>query len=317
MAIAGAVILVVVLGIGQLARKQLVKAGEDHSTIASAEENSRSKSAATRVRMSGSDLAAQGSAMKRSDITKGQDEIAGNRGAAAAADGESTQAELIETEAETAARERYEQAQRNAFKYRKLDPNKIKPTELAPAFDEATKKYNLPENLLAALSYVETGGTHRDGAHSMEAGYGVMNLRESNQADTVAESAALIGKSKDDVFYDQRQNIEAAAALLARYYEDALASGVGESEALYMAVSMYSGRPNPELAAALADEVAGWLIKGFTINVPDGGGVVSVPPDPDPPFLPKNWKLVGLQPPGTNPAVAPASEQANASPTPQ
>lgn len=204
---------------------------------------------------------------------------------------------LGETEAETRERERYETAQRNAFKYRKLDPTRIKPTELAPAFDEASKKYNVPKDLLAALAYVETGGTHRDGANSIEAGYGVMNLRESNLVDTAAESASIIGKTKEDVFYDQKLNIEAAAALLQRYYEDALATGVTESEAWYMAVSTYSGRPNPELAAAEADEVAGMLIKGFEANLTDGGGSFSVPANPNPLFLPKNWKLAGVPQP--------------------
>jgi soluble lytic murein transglycosylase-like protein len=204
---------------------------------------------------------------------------------------------LGETEAETRERERYEAAQRNAFKYRKLDPNKIKPTELGPAFEQASQKYNVPKELLAALAYVESGGAHRDGQNSMEAGYGVMNLRENNLVDTAAEAASLIGKSKDDVFYDQNQNVQAAAALLSKYYEDALATGVSESEAWYMAVSTYSGRPNPELAAAEADEVAGFLIKGFEASLTDGGGTFSVSPNPNPLFMPKNWKLVGMEPP--------------------
>jgi hypothetical protein len=210
-----------------------------------------------------------------------------------------TSSVLAETEAETRERERYEAAQRNAFKYRKLDPEKVKPVELAPTFEQASKKYEVPKELLAALAYVESGGAHRDGQNSIEAGYGVMNLRESNLVDTAAEGAALLGKSKEDLLYDQKLNIEAAAALLARYHEDALASGVSDSEAWYMAVSQYSGRPNPELAAAEADEVAGFLIKGFEANLTDGGGTFSVPANNNPLFLPKNWKLVGLQPPST------------------
>ncbi|MGI8907589.1 MAG: transglycosylase SLT domain-containing protein [Candidatus Sumerlaeaceae bacterium] len=222
---------------------------------------------------------------------------------------------LGETEAETRERERYETAQRNAFKYRKIDPEKVKPTELAPAFQQAAKQYNVPSELLAALAYVESGGTHRDGGHSMDAGFGVMNLRENNIVDTAAEAASLLGKSKEELLQDQKLNILGSAALLAKYHEDALASGVSDSEAWYMAIAAYSGFPNPELAAAHADEVGGWLIKGFEANVTDGGGSFTVSPNPNPLFLPKNWKLVGLYPPPA-PGVMPLPINPNGSQTP-
>jgi len=218
------------------------------------------------------------------------------------ADAGSSEGVIMETEAETRERERYERAQANAFKYRVLDPNKIKPTPLEPALKEAAEKYKVPYLVLAAMMYVESGGTHRDGGHSIEAGYGVMNLKENNLVDTAAEAAKLLGRNKEDLFYDQRLNIEGAAALLYSYYEDALATGVPDNEAWYMAVSQYSGRPNPELAAALADETAGTIIKGFEIDLKDGGGYLKIPPNPNPPFLPKNWKLVALDPPVTPPA---------------
>ncbi len=215
----------------------------------------------------------------------------------------------IETEAETRDRKRYEEAMANQFKYRENDPKKIKPTELTPVLSTVSEKYNIPDNLLAAMMYVETGGTHRDGDHSMEAGYGVMNLRENNMVDTLGEAASLIGKSKEDVLYDQATNIEAAAALVRSYYDDALASGVSESEAWYMAISQYSGRPDPQLAGNLADETAGWMLKGFELHLSDGGGDVIVPPNPNPLFLPKDWELVGMTPPteGSGPQVMPGT----------
>lgn len=208
-----------------------------------------------------------------------------------------TQVLPIETEAETRERERYEEAMANQFQYRKLDPEKIKPVELTPALQQVTTDYEIPDNLLAALMYVESGGSHRYGEHSIEAGYGVMNLRENNLVDTLAEGASLIGKSKDEVLYDQGANIEAAGALLRSYYDDAVASGLSESEAWYAAVSQYSGRQNPELAAHLADETAGWMMRGFELHLSDGGGDVVVPGTPNPPFLPKNWEVVGMTPP--------------------
>lgn len=229
-------------------------------------------------------------------------------------DAVTTQVQPIETDAETRERERYEEAQANKFQYRKLDPEKIKPVTLTPALQDVSKQYDIPENLMAALMYVESGGSHRYGEHSIEAGYGVMNLRENNLVDTVAEGASLIGKSKEEVLYDQGANIEAAGALLKSYYDDAVASGLSESEAWYAAVSQYSGRTNPELASHLADETAGWMMRGFELHLSDGGGDVVVPGTANPPFLPKNWEVVGMEPPsdGKGATILPGTIPPNA-----
>ncbi len=211
-----------------------------------------------------------------------------------------TGTEAIDAEdAETRERERYEIAQRSAYQFRKTDPGKILPTPVMPALADAAQKYNVPQEILLALMAVESGGAHRDADHSMEGGFGVMNLKENNLIDTLGEASSLIGRTKEEVLYDQKLNIEAATALLARYYEDALAAGLVASEAWYMALSQYSGRPNPELAAALADEVGGMMMRGFETELNDGGGRVTLPANPNPPFYPKNWKLAGVTPPPT------------------
>ena len=314
--IAGVVLAVVVVGgLGTLATHNKRTSNDQKSTADDQDDAARGKSRSRSFNASSNgDQTAKGDSATSgpNKTAKANDHVTS---VSALADGLTTNA-LGETEAETRDRERYETAQRNAFKYRKLDPNLIKPTELAPAFDNASKKYKVPKEILAALAYVESGGAHRDGANSMEAGFGVMNLRENNIVDTAAEAASLIGKPKEDVFYDQNSNIEAAAALLDRYYEDALATGVSESEAWYMAVSTYSGRPNPELAAAEADEVAGFMIKGFEANLTDGGGTFGLPPNSNPIFLPKNWKLVGLMPPAT-PGAMPQPINSDGSRPPQ
>jgi hypothetical protein len=299
--IGGVLGLVVIGGLGHLASTGRLLGGSGVTEKSGDDDGSGSSNRSARFsrNYTGGPGAAASAASKNSSAKKSSTVADAATTAGGITDFATTTSVLAETEAETRERERYEAAQRNAFKYRKLDPEKVKPVELAPTFENASKKYEVPKDLLAALAYVESGGAHRDGENSMEAGYGVMNLRENNLVDTAAEGAALLGKAKEDLFYDQKLNIEAAAALLARYHEDALASGVSDSEAWYMAVSQYSGRPNPELAAAEADEVAGFLIKGFQANLTDGGGSFSVPPTNNPLFLPKNWKLVGLQPPTT------------------
>lgn len=298
LALAAAIVVAIFVGATALKTTQ-TKTELARSTGASGEEGVDLR----RARLSTSGLGGGSSA--DSATVKARNQNKGSAAAGADDDGDlgsildaaTTQVAPIETEAETRERERYEEAQRTKFQYRKLDPEKIRPVELAPVLQDVTKEYGLPENLLAAMMYVETGGTHRDGDHSMEAGYGVMNLRESNLVDTAAEAASLIGKTKEDVFYDQETNIKAAGALLKSYYDDALAGGLSESEALYAAVAQYSGRPDPDLAAALADETAGMLMKGFELHLSDGGGDLVVPPTANPPFLPKNWALTGLTPP--------------------
>lgn len=213
-------------------------------------------------------------------------------------------------------RERYEAAQlyREQHKLRELDPDKIEPCEVQPALQAASKKHNVPFEILMALMIAESEGMHRNGEHSIEGGYGVMNLKENNLVDTVSEAAEILGVSKDDVFYKQSVNIEAAAALLSRYHEDALASGVSDSEAWYMAVSQYSGRPNPDLASALADETAAWMIRGVDGDLDDGGGHTELAPNPNPIFLPKNWARVGLTPPKAKDDAGKDKAQADAAP---
>jgi hypothetical protein len=194
-------------------------------------------------------------------------------------------------------RQRYEMVQLKAYKFRETDASKVKPIEVSKAVPEAAKKYGVPPDLLAALLYTESDGGAHDAQHDTEGGYGLMMLKESPQCDSLGEAAQLLNISREDLIYNQELNVMGGAAVLRQYYDDALASGVGESEAWYMAVSQYSGRPQPDLAAALADQVGGNLIKGFEIDSDDGSGYYQQNGTQTPIFLPKNWKLAAVDPP--------------------
>lgn len=296
-----AVAVVAVLGgtyaLNRTASGDKAGGGKDGAELADADVRHGKVSLGGRRGSGGNDDAAKVSSSGKNGRNGSSGASAGDAGIASIVDAVTTEVMPIETEAETRERERYEEAMKNKFKYRELDPEKIKPAELQPALQDVTEEYGLPENLLAAVMYVETGGTHRFGDHSIDAGYGVMNLKENNMVDTLGEAASLIGKSKDEVLYDQATNIKAAGALLKSYYDDAIASGLSESEAWYTAVSQYSGIPDPELASNIADETAGWLMKGISIHTNDGGGDLEIPGTATPPFTPKNWELVGMDPP--------------------
>ena len=236
------------------------------------------------------------------DKTKGRD------GLTTASDAGSTGPEgMADSVPDTDTRDRliYEEAQRRKFQPRKTDPDKVKPVELVGAVQLAATKQNVPPDLLAALMFCESEGSHRGAQPSIDAGFGVMNLRENNLVDTLGEAASLIGASKEDCIYNQALNLQAGAALLARYHDDALASGVSESEAWYMAICQYSGRQDPELASELADQVAAALMRGFKFDWGDGGGPYELPPNPNPVFAPKDPARVGLNPDGTVPTPAP------------
>lgn len=300
LALAAAAIVAVLGGtyaLNRTASNDKTMKGGDGTELADADLRHGSISLGGRRGSGGSDDAAKVSSSDKNGRNGGGAGNAGDDGIASILDAVTTEVLPIETEAETRERERYEEAMKNQFKYRELDPEKIKPAELQPALQEVTEEYDLPENLLAAMMFVETGGTHRYGDHSIDAGYGVMNLKENNMVDTLGEAASLIGKSKDEVLYDQGTNIKAAGALLKSYFDDAKASGLSDSEAWYNAVSQMSGIPDPELASNIADETAGWIMKGISIHTNDGGGDMEIPGTANPPFLPKNWDLVGMDPP--------------------
>lgn len=204
-------------------------------------------------------------------------------------------------------RQRYEMVQLKAYKFRQTDPAKVVAFEISKGVPDAAKKYNVPKELLAALLYASSDGGHHDAQHDIEGGYGVMMLKESPQCDSLGEAAQILGVSKEDLIYNQQLNIEGGAAVLRQYYDDALATGVSESEAWYMAVAQYSGRPQPELARALADGVADIMSHGFESDSDDGSGYYKQDPMTDPIFQSKRSQPF-------HPRATPSPGQASATP---
>ena len=207
-------------------------------------------------------------------------------------------------------RKRYEMVQLKAYKFRETDPEKVVPIEISKAVPDAAKKYDVPPELLAALLMSESDGGHHDSQHNIEGGYGLMMLKESPQCNTLKEASQLLGVSPEELIYNQKLNVMGAAAVLRQYYDDALASGIASGEAWYMAVAAYSGRPQPELAQALADGVADYMRRGFEIDSDDGSGYYKQDPMTNPifeskskPYSPESDGL--LKPPADNPQATP------------
>ncbi|MCB9795717.1 MAG: N-acetylmuramoyl-L-alanine amidase [Alphaproteobacteria bacterium] len=145
---------------------------------------------------------------------------------------------------------------------------------LAEAFQEASKQYDVPRDLLVSLSFSLTRLDGRDGAANKESGYGVMNLVEGNEGPDLLLAADLLNVEPDLLRKDERLNILGAAALL-RYYADLREAGTGEPLEFigdwYPVVAEYSGSQEPTLRASYARQVYRFIEGGLDAETPDGG----------------------------------------------
>jgi hypothetical protein len=83
---------------------------------------------------------------------------------------------------------------------------------LAAAFHAAALRYQVPEDLLSAMGYVNT---HWEMQHSADDGWGVMHIVKRNKVDAVAAAAQLTGHTEQQLEQDPASNIDGGAALLA------------------------------------------------------------------------------------------------------
>lgn len=139
-------------------------------------------------------------------------------------------------------------------------------------FQEASKEFDVPVELLESIAYAETRWTSHvpkgrmkkngepeieiepDRHHGMPPAYGIMGLRNDTYFGTsLTQGAALIRVSPDVVMTDVRSNIRAAAALLAQY--GARKTRNFPIEEWEGAVARYSGIPQPEVAQIYTYEI--------------------------------------------------------------
>lgn len=92
--------------------------------------------------------------------------------------------------------------------------------EAVDAWREAAQDWDVPVDLLQAISLAETGMqmvVGIEGHDERPAGYGVMGLRGA----AVDDAAALLGLPADQVRYDLATNVAGAAALLSTWADEA------------------------------------------------------------------------------------------------
>nr|WP_252892829.1 hypothetical protein [Lentilactobacillus otakiensis] len=141
-----------------------------------------------------------------------------------------------------------------------LSTNQVhaKTSSLETAFQQAANKYQVPVNLLKAVSYNESSFESHGGQPSVAGGYGVMHLTDTtglipNGANSKAEkvpnaaslhtlqkAAKLTGISVSKLKSNTTANIQGGAALLAAYQKSLGKPLTTNSASWYSAVKKYS-----------------------------------------------------------------------------
>ncbi|MEO0225495.1 MAG: N-acetylmuramoyl-L-alanine amidase [candidate division WOR-3 bacterium] len=94
--------------------------------------------------------------------------------------------------------------------------------DLNPVFEEVSREFDVPVNILKAIGYIESHWQMRDGAPSRFYSYGIIGLREKGPGgedndENIGLAARLLDEPVERLKNDARTNIRAGAALL-KYY---------------------------------------------------------------------------------------------------
>ncbi|MDM8562260.1 peptidoglycan recognition family protein, partial [Candidatus Marithioploca araucensis] len=111
-------------------------------------------------------------------------------------------------------------------------------------FAEAAQEFTVPVVILEAIAQVETNWTQI--GPSIDQGWGIMHLVQNNYADTLGEAAALLDIEPQVLKNEAKQNIRAAAALLAQYAGENRHQ-LTQLEDWFEAVKQFTGLINNEL----------------------------------------------------------------------
>lgn len=142
---------------------------------------------------------------------------------------------------------------------------------LATAFEQASREFGVPTELLMAVSYTVTSWNDAQGydAHSARE-FGVMGLRMQTEGPTLEEAARLLNLEPEQLISDQTQNIRGGAALLASYAREVNAGTPVQGELRletaplwWNAVAQYAGLLDARQADMFAVHVFETLDRGM------------------------------------------------------
>lgn len=172
-------------------------------------------------------------------------------------------------------------------------------TQRSNQFDSAAQEFGVPKELLMAISYNESRWENHDGEPSATGGYGLMHLTSAFNHDdsrgdpsrplppttiptkrTLDEAAQLLGLNAETIKKDDKQNIRAGAALLAKYARQTNAGQLPKDlPAWKAATAKLSASDNPADNDAFANNVLSTIEQGASANTTDGQRL-SIAPKP-------------------------------------
>ena len=141
---------------------------------------------------------------------------------------------------------------------------------LQASFEATSQKYQVPVEVLKAISYLETRWHQMPGVVSLDNGYGLMHLRASDGAmPTLMRAKLLTGLDETTLENDADANIQGGAAVLQALYQETSAVDHGGDQgwqdvaSWFDAVARYGGgEQNPEAGRRYAQSVFEILMNG-------------------------------------------------------
>lgn len=153
---------------------------------------------------------------------------------------------------------------------------KMRDANYPALFDKAATEFNVPSDVLKAVSFAETRWTQLQWPpgetvspeNGMPRAYGIMSLWDNDYfGHTLQQAAQLIGQDPEVLKNDAFQNMRGGAALLRQLYDQtpkpADAPNESQIESWRKAIAKYTGIPQPELSEAHALRVYEFMNQGF------------------------------------------------------
>lgn len=165
---------------------------------------------------------------------------------------------------------------------------------LSRLFTQAAKEFDVPVEILLAISYAETRWMDHQGEPSQLNGYGLMHLAENPANDSLVQASRLLGLDKTSLMRDRAANIRGAAAVLRELAKEQNEGVVPANLAnWYTTVAHYSGLSSKLTQKWYADDVYRFINQGVS-RVVDGKEVKLSPT----PVIPERGDYAQLDPIG-------------------
>lgn len=134
--------------------------------------------------------------------------------------------------------------------------------------DEASTKFGVPPEVLAAVGFTESMLNARSGQASIDNGFGMMNLVDNPTNRSLQAAARLTGISPEDLKRGDAANILGGAALLRSRADQLKLSSEdrARTEAWLQSLAAHSGARDQAVADEYANQVAANLSTGFSVG---------------------------------------------------